>query len=409
MGEAVVTVTSTFTEPSTGVEGTHTYQYDALGRRVRKTTGGTSPSDTIFAHTGEQILADYSAGTAATTPTTKYARGSYIDELICRVAGIQILYPHRNQQYSTTALTDQTGAVVERYAYTSYGDLVTLHPTTLAVLTTAPLSRYTYTGREHDAETCGYHFRTRPYSATLGRFGGHDPIRYPDGANTYVGWFAMYRTDPYGLHAYDEAAIEAIYKGKTPDGNGCVRVNMSEYLQANGIDLSKPPIEVVNGGWRGCVGITSVLQKCTIPPGPSPGPGPGPFNLWPEQGSGTKCFKEPKDAQSYQCPSETPRPFYFTIEGVRSKDIKNLVDPGKEVRPGYIKTEDDPDGYYNYISMIGDYCVTSNHMRRVIGGVEDQEDLQTIKICKSQDSTPCHTSIKEWIRVYCVTCKCKAP
>ncbi len=33
---------------ATGVEGTHTYQYDVLGRRVRKTTGGAGASDTVF-------------------------------------------------------------------------------------------------------------------------------------------------------------------------------------------------------------------------------------------------------------------------------------------------------------------------------------------------------------------------
>ena len=184
-----------------GIVGTHTYQYDALNRRVRKSVGGATPSDTIFVHTGEQITADYAAGTAAASPAAKYLWGSYIDELACRVCGAggtTKLYPHRNQQYSTTALTDQTGAVVERYAYTAYGDLVTLDPTTLAVRTTAPMTRYTYTGREYDVETGGYHFRSRIYSATLGRFTGHDPIEYPDGANTYAGWFSQRATDPSG-------------------------------------------------------------------------------------------------------------------------------------------------------------------------------------------------------------------
>ena len=182
-----------------GIEGTYTYQYDALNRRVRKTTGGSSPSDTIFAHTGEQILADYPAGTAAASPTAKYMWGSYIDELVCRVAGSQKLYPHHNQQFSITAHTDQTGTVVERYAYTPYGDLVTLDPTTMVVRTTSPLTRYTYSGREYDSETGTYHFRARPYSASLGRFPSHDPIMYPDGANTYAGWFAIRSTDPSGL------------------------------------------------------------------------------------------------------------------------------------------------------------------------------------------------------------------
>ncbi len=70
-----------------GIVGTHTYKYDALGRRVRKTTGGTSPSDVVFVPMGERIYADYPAGTPFSAPTTKYAWGSYIDELVCQAAG----------------------------------------------------------------------------------------------------------------------------------------------------------------------------------------------------------------------------------------------------------------------------------------------------------------------------------
>jgi RHS repeat-associated protein len=184
---------------SRGIEGTHSYQYDVLGRRVRKTIGGAAPSDTIFAHTGEQIVADYAAGTASASPTTKYLWGTYIDELVCQAAGSSKHYPHRNQQYSTISLTDQTGTVVERYAYSSYGDILTLDSAGATVRTTPPLTRYTYTGREHDHEAGTYHFRARIYSATLGRFTGHDPSRYPDGANSYAGYFAPNLYDPSGM------------------------------------------------------------------------------------------------------------------------------------------------------------------------------------------------------------------
>ena len=181
-----------------GIVGTHTYKYDALGRRVRKTTGGPTPSDVVFVPLGERIYADYPAGTPFSAPTTKYTWGSYIDELVCQVSGTSRLYPHRNQQFSTTAVTDQTGTTTERYSYTSYGDFIILDPTTLTPRTTAPLTRYTYTGREYDHETATYYFRARPYSPTLGRFPSHDPILYPDGWNTYAGWFASSASDPSG-------------------------------------------------------------------------------------------------------------------------------------------------------------------------------------------------------------------
>jgi len=182
-----------------GIVGTHDYQYDALGRRVRKTIGGSSPSDTVFVHLGEQIYADYTAGAVATSPDKKYVWGSYVDELVCQINGTTKYYIHRNQQYSTTAITAQSGTPAERYGYTSYGDLRVLNPNTLGIRTTPPMTRYTYTGREFDHETGAYHFRARIYSPTLGRFTGHDPILYPDGYNTYAGWFVPGNVDSDGL------------------------------------------------------------------------------------------------------------------------------------------------------------------------------------------------------------------
>jgi hypothetical protein len=54
-----------------------TYQFDALGRRVRR---DDCTSDTVFLQSGQQTIADYPSGTAATSPTYTYVYASYIDE-----------------------------------------------------------------------------------------------------------------------------------------------------------------------------------------------------------------------------------------------------------------------------------------------------------------------------------------
>ncbi len=54
-----------------------TYQFDALGRRVRRDDG---TDDTVFVQSGQQTIADYPSGTAATSPTYTYVYASYIDE-----------------------------------------------------------------------------------------------------------------------------------------------------------------------------------------------------------------------------------------------------------------------------------------------------------------------------------------
>ncbi len=134
---------------------------------------------------------------------------SYIDKpvlLIDRTAAGSVaagtderFYYHRNQQYSITALTDNTGTPVERYAYTAYGD-----PTLLDGAGTTPRTSsfinnpYTYTARAYDSESGLMYFRKRMYETRKARFLSHDPIRYPDGPNTYCDWFSPRHVDPSG-------------------------------------------------------------------------------------------------------------------------------------------------------------------------------------------------------------------
>jgi RHS repeat-associated protein len=91
-----------------------------------------------------------------------------------------------NQQYSITALTDGTGTIVERYAYSAYG----VPTITDASGTLRPSSqednRYLYTGREWDDVLLMYHYRARMYDAELGRFCSKDPIGYHASPNPYL-------------------------------------------------------------------------------------------------------------------------------------------------------------------------------------------------------------------------------
>jgi RHS repeat-associated protein len=92
---------------------------------------------------------------------------------------------HRNQQYSITALTDGSGSVVERYAYTSYGQVTFANASGTVQMASASNNRYTYTGREWDEGLSLYHYRARLYDAVAGRFVSRDPIGYYDGYNLY--------------------------------------------------------------------------------------------------------------------------------------------------------------------------------------------------------------------------------
>ncbi|WP_436717721.1 RHS repeat-associated core domain-containing protein [Roseiconus lacunae] len=175
------------------------YEWDALGRRVARDDGTTA---SIYVQNGQQTVADYTSGTAATSPTYNYVYASYIDEPVMRSGTGGNRYYHRTQQYSVSALTDSSGVVKERYAYDAYGGLSVFDGSGVARTATAEGNRFCYTGREWDEELSLYHYRARMYDPVCGRFCSRDPIGFRGGANfyAYVGNKPLINADPFGLY-----------------------------------------------------------------------------------------------------------------------------------------------------------------------------------------------------------------
>ncbi|EMI23619.1 Rhs family protein [Rhodopirellula europaea SH398] len=176
------------------------YQWDALGRRVGRDDGTTV---TVFVQSGQQTIADYTSGTAASSPTYDYVYASYIDEPVMRSGSGGNRYYHRNQQYSVIALTNGSGAIQERYAYDAYGGLTILSASLAPLTTSAENNRYTYTGREFDQALGMYHYRARMYDSATGRFCSRDPIGFEGGgANIYEYTLGnpVLRLDPTGYY-----------------------------------------------------------------------------------------------------------------------------------------------------------------------------------------------------------------
>jgi RHS repeat-associated protein len=181
-----------------------TFEYDALGRRVARSEAG---NNVVYVHAGQQVIADYARGAAAAAPSFRYVYGSYVDEPLLRHAGTgttlptsgtAALYYHRNQQYSIVGLSDAAGTLVERYAYTAYGELTILAPNRTARATSSFQNRYTYTGREWDPTLRLYYLRARWLEPKAGRFIGRDPLGYIDGMGLYGAYFAVRGVDPSG-------------------------------------------------------------------------------------------------------------------------------------------------------------------------------------------------------------------
>ncbi len=107
-------------------------------------------------------------------------------------------YYHRNQQYSIVGLTNAAGTLVERYTYSAYGSLGIYAANGTVRSSSTYANRYTYTGREWDADLRLYHFRARWYDPATGGFVSRDPLRYVDGMSLYRGYIQTSRTDPSG-------------------------------------------------------------------------------------------------------------------------------------------------------------------------------------------------------------------
>jgi RHS repeat-associated protein len=144
---------------------------------------------------------------STTAPQQTYVYGSYVDEALMKVDASSVkLYYHANRQYSVTAMTDSSGTVVERYAYSPYGVTTILAPDGATPRATSAVGNtYMYTGRRLDKEFASssedaiYYYRARYYTPQQGRFTSRDPLTYVEGMSVYAGYFAaLTAVDPNG-------------------------------------------------------------------------------------------------------------------------------------------------------------------------------------------------------------------
>ncbi|MDZ7616864.1 MAG: RHS repeat-associated core domain-containing protein, partial [Patescibacteria group bacterium] len=195
------------------------YQYDARGKRVSNTVpDGEGSVTTVFVYLGNQVVSEYAADALPASPERKFVYATYIDEPVVMIdrtatgavaAGTdELLFYHCNSLYSVAAITETSGTVVERCAYSAYGKPLIFDASMQLIAQSAIANPYAFTGRRLDPETSLYYYRARMYDAELGRFVSRDPIGYEAGDVSlyrYVGGRPLYDTDPLGLAPDDPA------------------------------------------------------------------------------------------------------------------------------------------------------------------------------------------------------------
>ncbi|HKZ81154.1 MAG TPA: RHS repeat-associated core domain-containing protein, partial [Pyrinomonadaceae bacterium] len=165
---------------------TVSYKYDALGRRIQRTT--SAGADERFVYDGQDVLLDLNSSLAI---VTSYINGLGIDDHLRQTnTTTGVSYFLTDHLGTNTTLTDASGNVVETLSYDSFGNN-----------SGSSRTRYTYTGRERDPDTGIFYYRARFYDPQLGRFISEDPIGLAGGLNlfAYVENNPMLFADPNGL------------------------------------------------------------------------------------------------------------------------------------------------------------------------------------------------------------------
>ena len=165
------------------------YAYDALGRRVSKTVGGTTTVFVSMTHGSGmgQVIQEYED--ASSTPARSFIYGIYVDEPLAQLTGYTLWYYHRDRQFNVVGLTNGGGTIQELYRYTPYGSQTILVPDGVTVRTASSFHAGQSPGHQglhHDAESGLIYNRARYRHTELGRWMGRDPSRYLDSASLYL-------------------------------------------------------------------------------------------------------------------------------------------------------------------------------------------------------------------------------
>ncbi len=181
------------------------YTYDSMNRRFRKVfsnngiDGSAENGTTEYYYKDWQVIEEQDG---SDNTLQQYVYGRYIDEPLTRDdrsggqtvadlndgSGDDRLFYHCNTQYSTFALTDEVGSIVEGYQYDAYGrQTVITDPgsdgewftddDTLEVNGDSEVNNpYMFQGRRFDGETGMHYYRNRYYNTRFGRFISRDPM-----------------------------------------------------------------------------------------------------------------------------------------------------------------------------------------------------------------------------------------
>ena len=191
------------------VMGKESYRYDSLGRRSEVIKDDGSVHVFQYSRAGQPLFSSkVSAAGVQTTHENIYLSGSVIATIDHNWPSNTVIatkYQHTDALGSPVAVTDTSGAVIERTNYEPYGSPIN-----------KTIDGIGYTGHVMDGPTGLTYMQQRYYDATLGRFLSVDPVTANSGTGTNFNryWYAAnnpYKfTDPDGRqHRPDRGSMSS--------------------------------------------------------------------------------------------------------------------------------------------------------------------------------------------------------
>ena len=169
-GNSYAYIGDTYLAQVTSGGTTYQLRYDALGRCVQRTLGGTI---SYFLFDGEHWILEYNAS-GADVGNALYGLG--IDEIIARSNNGQGQFLMQDRLGNTSLVLGGSGQVLESYTYDAFGTPAIKAPSGAGREVSAIKNNFLFTGREYAPQFGIYEYRNRAYHPGLGRFTSEDPI-----------------------------------------------------------------------------------------------------------------------------------------------------------------------------------------------------------------------------------------
>lgn len=203
-----------------------TCRYDALGRRIHKSVGG---SDVSFSFDGYNLIEEREIGSVKS-----YVFDNSIDRILFSKTNASSLFYHIDILNSVHSITDTSGNVTEHYTYDAFG-LPHIFDSNNIELSSSIVNNIFFAGRVFDFQPRSYNYRSRQMSPQLGRFFNRDPLNFIDDPGiSNEDQLLSNVTLPYGISAGED--FNQITLTKLDAGN----YNLYRYVYNNPVIDNDP-------------------------------------------------------------------------------------------------------------------------------------------------------------------------